>query len=116
MGPPAQLNLCVPRCEHVGQLVNYPVLVLNGDLFRLKWTSVATVTVTNACAGVTMATFADPHSSSKLLNTPQTLAETHPHLLLKLRSFSLAFSGRDTPAVTHGEGREMNCVSKGKEG
>lgn len=50
------LDLSGPRCERVGQLVNYPLLVLSWDLFELKWTSVSTVTVTNACASLTMAT------------------------------------------------------------
>lgn len=88
--PRCMLNLSVARSEYVGQLVNYPLLVLSWDLFKLKWTSVSTVTVTNACASLTMATFNDPHSSSKLpLSNPPLSLRVHPHLLLKLHSFSL---------------------------
>lgn len=107
-------NLSVPCCEHVGQLVNYPALLLYWDLLELKWTSVSTVTVTSACA--TMAAFTDPHSCNNSLNTPlERSPRPTSNPLSDLHSFHrLPRAGTLLPSRPE-KGREMSRF-KGKRG
>lgn len=84
------LDLSSSCCERVGQLVNYP-LVLSWDLFETEVDQCLHSNSYQCLRNLNNGNFNDPHSSSKLLNTPLPSSEIYLHPV-KLRGFSLVFS------------------------